>query len=116
MNVNIVDLQRNIKVYQLLNKKIPYPPKINGYISSRLFKEQLSDFLIKKGFKELEVTNIVNSTAKRFKLYANQNNLLKAILREGERGKEQFQIELLQQWLLNRKTEINELTIQANQK
>jgi hypothetical protein len=106
-----VDLLKNAKVYQLLNKKIPYPPIINGYISSRLFKEQLTNFLVTKGYKELDVTNIVNSTAKRFKLYAKQNNLLKAILREGERGKEQFSVELLQQWLLNRKTDINNFQI-----
>jgi hypothetical protein len=93
------------------NSKIPYPPKIEGYISSRLFKEQLSNFLIKEGYKEIDITNIVNSTAKRFKLYVEENNLSKTVIAEGVRGKEQFLIEILQKWLLARRTEIKDFRI-----
>ncbi len=31
------------------NKKIPYPPKVEGYISSRLLKEKLIRFFAKNG-------------------------------------------------------------------
>ena len=96
---------------QAKNSKIPYPPKIEGYISSRLFKEQLSNFLIKEGYKEIDITNIVNSTAKRFKLYVKENNLSKTVIAEGVRGKEQFLLEILQKWLLDRKTEIKDFRI-----
>lgn len=96
---------------QAKNSKIPYPPKIDGYISSRLFKEQLSNFLIKEGYKEIDITNIVNSTAKRFKLYVEENNLSKTVIAEGVRGKEQFLIEILQKWLLDRRTEIKDFRI-----
>jgi hypothetical protein len=96
---------------QAKNSKISYPPKIEGYISSRLFKEELSDFLIKKGYKEIDITNIVNSTAKRFKLFAEESGLSKTVIAEGVRGKEQFSIKILQKWLLDRRTEIKDFRI-----
>jgi len=93
------------------NKKIPYPPKIDGYISSRLLKEELIDFLTIEESQKQEIDNLVRSTIKRFKLYAEENNIEKAILRKGERGKEQFNIELLSNWLKNRRTIFNKFNI-----
>ncbi len=93
------------------NKKIPYPPKVEGYISSRLLKEKLIRFFAKNGKEGSDIDNLIRSTIKRFKIYANENKIPNAIIREGEKGKEQFLIAEISEWLKKRKTDFSKFNI-----
>jgi len=89
------------------NKKIPYPPEIPDYISTRLLKEQLLDYLRANGKPEKVNDSLVRSTIMRFKIHIEKIDLPNAILRKGDRGKEQFKKDDFLRWLQEKHTSLN---------
>ncbi len=81
------------------NKKIPYPPQIPGYISTRLLKEQMLDFLRSNGKTEKVNDSLVRSTIMRFKLYSDKNAQPDLVLRRDDIGKSQFKISAFEDWI-----------------
>jgi hypothetical protein len=81
------------------NKKIPYPPQVPGYISTRLLKEQMLDFLRSNGKTEKANDSLVRSTIMRFKLYADKNDQSDLVLRRNDIGKAQFKINTFIEWV-----------------
>lgn len=81
------------------NKKIPYPPELPGYISTRLLKEQMLDFLRPNGKSEKSNDSLVRSTIMRFKLFADKNNQSELVLRRNDIGKNQFKIQSFLDWI-----------------
>ncbi|QDC71728.1 hypothetical protein [Candidatus Methylopumilus universalis] len=94
------------------NKKIPYPPIVEGYISTRILKEKITEFLITKNNQsEANADSSARSTIMRMKKFLLSLNDSKAILRVGERGKEQFLIEALELWQNNKHKEFKEFIL-----
>ena len=93
------------------NKKIPYPPEIPGYISTRLLKEQMLDFLSSNGKSEKANGSLVRSTIMRFKLFADKNNELQLVLRRNDIGKSQFKIQSFIDWISNKKSILSNFKI-----
>ena len=84
------------------NKKIDYPIKKDGYISSRLLKEMIYVFLETNndcGDIDKKARNIIQ----RFKSFLMKNNLSNKIHRLGVRGKEQFEIIEFNNWIIKSK-------------
>lgn len=89
------------------NKKIPYPPEIPGYISTRLLKEQMLDFLNSNGKTKKANDSLARSTIMRFKIYVDKSELNDAILRKGNRGKEQFKKDIFVSWISKKNSFLN---------
>jgi hypothetical protein len=89
------------------NKKIPYPPQIPGYISTRLLKEQMLDFLRSNGKTEKANDSLVRSTIMRFKLYADKNDQSDLVLRRNDIGKAQFKIYEFIGWLKKKNSQLS---------
>lgn len=89
------------------NKKIPYPPKIPGYISTRLLKEQMLDFLSSNGKTEKANDSLVRSTIMRFKLYSDKNPQSDLVLRRNDTGKAQFKIYEFIDWLKKKNSQLS---------
>jgi len=89
------------------NKKIPYPPIVEGYISTRILKEKITEFLIiKNNQSETNADSAARSTVMRIKKFLLSLNDSKTILRVGERGKEQFLIDAVESWQKNKHQEL----------
>lgn len=86
------------------NKKIPYPPELHGYISTRLLKEQMLDFLRPNGKSEKSNDSLVRSTIMRFKLYTNIIGQPDLVLRRNDLGKAQFKIITFVDWISKKKS------------
>lgn len=90
------------------NKKIPYPPEIPDYISTRLLKEKLLDFLRANEKPEKVNDSLVRSTIMRFKIHVDQFKINDAIIRKGDRGKEQFKKDLFILWISKKKSPLSD--------
>ncbi len=89
------------------NNKIPYPPEIPDYISTRLLKEKLLEFLSSNGKLEKVNDSLVRSTLMRFKIHADKAKINDAIIRKGDRGKEQFKKDLFILWISKKKSPLS---------
>jgi hypothetical protein len=95
------------------NKKISYPPTIEGYISTRILKEKITEFLIKQNNQsEKNADNAARSTVMRIKKFLLSLNDGKAVLRAGERGKEQFLVEGVEAWQKNKHKELKDFVLE----
>ncbi len=94
------------------NKKIPYPPIVEGYISTRVLKERITEFLITKNNQsETNADSAARSTIMRIKKFLLSLNDSKTILRVGERGKEQFLISAIETWQINKHKEFKDFIL-----
>ncbi len=85
------------------NPKIPYPPEVKGYISSRLLKEILLNYLTQENLQPIkQIDNNVRSAILRLKEHLIKHYPENGLLRKGERGKEQFLTSAVIIWLKNR--------------
>ena len=97
------------------NKKIPYPPIVEGYISTRILKEKITEYLITKNNQsEANADSAARSTIMRIKKFLLSLNDSKAILRVGERGKEQFLIDALESWQNSKHKELKSFIFEKN--
>ena len=96
------------------NKKIPYPPQIPGYISTRLLKEQMLDFLRSNGKTEKANDSLVRSTIMRFKLYSDKNGQPDLVLRRDDIGKAQFKISAFEDWISKKHSAMNNFKTKIN--
>jgi hypothetical protein len=97
------------------NKKIPYPPIVEGYISTRVLKEKITEFLITKNNQsETNADSAARSTIMRIKKFLLSLNDSKAILRVGERGKEQFLIDAVQSWQNSKHKELKSFIFEGS--
>ena len=97
------------------NKKIPYPPIVEGYISTRVLKEKITEFLITKNNQsDTKADSAARSTIMRIKKFLLSLNDSKAILRAGERGKEQFLIDAVESWQKNKHKELKNFIFEEN--
>ena len=97
------------------NKKIPYPPPVEGYISTRVLKEKITEFLITKNNQsDTNADSAARSTIMRIKKFLLSLNDSKAILRVGERGKEQFLIDAVESWQKNKHKELKSFIFEKN--
>ena len=86
-----------------MNKKITHPKPIKGFISRSLLTEKLVVFASKESDREFS-SHLARSLVSNYKIYLKKNGLPNAIIREGDRGKEQFKIEPLKKWMAGRTT------------
>lgn len=93
------------------NKKIPYPPEVPGYVSTRLLKEQMLFFLRSNGKPEKANDSLVRSTIMRFKLYADKINQPNLILRRNDTGKSQFKIPEFIDWLKKKNSQLSSFRV-----
>lgn len=94
------------------NKKIPYPPIVEGYISTRILKEKITEYLTTKNNQsEANADSAARSTIMRIKKFLLSLNDSKAILRVGERGKEQFLIDAVESWQNSKHKEFKEFIL-----
>jgi hypothetical protein len=97
------------------NKKIPYPPIVEGYISTRVLKEKITEFLITKNNQsETNADSAARSTIMRIKKFLLSLNDSKAILRVGERGKEQFLIDAVKSWQKSKHKELKSFIFEGS--
>jgi hypothetical protein len=97
------------------NKKIPYPPIVEGYISTRVLKEKITEFLVvKNNQSETNADSAARSTIMRIKKFLLSLNDSKAILRVGERGKEQFLIDAVESWQNSKHKELKSFIFEEN--
>jgi len=97
------------------NKKIPYPPIVEGYISTRVLKEKITEFLITKNNQsETNADSAARSTIMRIKKFLLSLNDSKAILRVGERGKEQFLIDAVKSWQNSKHKELKSFIFEGS--
>jgi hypothetical protein len=96
------------------NKKIPYPPQIPGYISTRLLKEQMLDLLRSNGKTEKANDSLVRSTIMRFKLYSDKNGQSDLVLRRDDIGKAQFKISAFEDWISKKNSAMNNFKTRIN--
>ena len=94
------------------NPKIPYPPEVIGYTSSRILKEILLDYLTRENIQPIkQIDNNVRSAILRLKEFLINHYQEKGVLRKGERGKEQFLTEGVIIWLQNRKCSLRNINL-----
>ena len=86
-----------------MNKKIAHPKPIKGFISRSLLTEKLELFASKESDSK-NPDHLARSLVSNYKVYLKKNDLSNAIIREGDRGKEQFKIEPLKKWMAGRTT------------
>ena len=97
------------------NKKIPYPPTVEGYISTRVLKEKIIEFLItKRNQPKTNADSAARSTIMRIKKFLLSLGDSRAILRPGERGKEQFLIDAVESWQNSKHKELKSFIFEKN--
>ena len=97
------------------NRKIPYPPTVEGYISTRVLKEKITKYLIvKNNQSDANADSAARSTIMRIKKFLLSLNDSKAILRVGERGKEQFLIDAVISWQNSKHKELKSFIFEKN--
>jgi hypothetical protein len=94
------------------NPKIPYPPEVKGYKSSRILKEILLNYLTQENIQPIkQIDNNVRSAILRLKEFLIKHYPEHGVLRKGERGREQFLTEGVIIWLQKRKCSLKNINL-----